>query len=480
MKSNAGLILEKQFLNTINEYGLINKNDKIIIGLSGGADSVLLAFFFKIYSSYLEISPKITVCHINHSLRGIESVRDASFCQEFSEKYGFEFILKEIDVKSHAGKEKLSIELAARNLRYQAFQEALIESGSQKFATAHNLDDLSETMLYRIFKGTGLSGLIAIPVKRDCFIRPFLFSRKQDIVNYLKTSKIGYVEDSSNLNKDYDRNYIRHSLITVIEKRFPGFRRKIGELYRIAYEEEKLWHKQLDGLKKFIEISGGEICLKKQIFMEEENIPVSLIRRFIRSIIRDMVDVNYYPNLGLINKIIESGKNYNGNKIIHRTKMFIIVSSYKSVIFHKVSKIFPNPAKYVKLNGTINFDFMGYRISIEPVVSRLDQYKADSKDKLFYCFINIKNIVKLKIRSRNDGDRIRIKDNKSKKLKDIFIDRKLNYFERSKTIIFEAKLDNSDSIIAFFIPDFGFRVSEDFYIKSVGENIVWRISIIDD
>jgi len=206
---------EQKVLKFIEQFKLINKGDKILVAFSGGPDSVFaLHFLYKFRKKY---KIELLALHFNHGLRGKESNGDENFAKEFCEKQNVQFISQKLDVKTFAKKNKLSIEEAARLLRYENLRRIALKSGCTKIVTAHSQSDNTETILMNLFSGTGLSGLSGIPVRRENIIRPLLCLSKQEIVQYLGEEKINSRLDSSNLNDDFRRNYIRNQILPLIK-----------------------------------------------------------------------------------------------------------------------------------------------------------------------------------------------------------------------------------------------------------------------
>lgn len=198
-------------IKAIDKYGMLDYTDKVVVALSGGADSVCLLYVLK------EISDKygveIGAIHINHMLRGQESDRDEEFVKELCKRENIPLITERIDVLSLAEKSGESIELAARNARYDAFRKL----EGCVVATAHSADDNLETVIYNMTRGSGLKGVCGIPPKRDNFIRPLIFCSRQEIEDYLKKRGATFVTDSSNLTDDYTRNNIRHNIVPLLK-----------------------------------------------------------------------------------------------------------------------------------------------------------------------------------------------------------------------------------------------------------------------
>ncbi len=206
---------EQKVLKFIEQFKLIHNGDKILVAFSGGPDSVFALHFLSKFKKKYGI--ELLALHFNHGLRGKESDDDANFAKEFCDAMNVEFIVQNLNVKTFAKKNKFSIEEAARLLRYKNLDLIAKKWGCTKIVTAHNLSDNTETILMNLFNGTGLSGLMGIPVQRENIVRPLICLSKQEISEYLQKEKINYRVDSSNLSDDFRRNYIRNRIIPLIK-----------------------------------------------------------------------------------------------------------------------------------------------------------------------------------------------------------------------------------------------------------------------
>lgn len=235
-------MLEEKVLATINKYNMINKNDKIVIGVSGGPDSMTLLNVLNNLKEKLGIS--IYVAHINHMIRK-EADEETEYVKEFCEKIGVEFYYERIDVESEARKLKIGSEEAGRNIRYNFFNEVANRIGANKIATAHNSNDNAETVLMNIIRGTSISGLKGIEKIRDGkYIRPIIECNRDEIEEYCKENNLNPRYDKTNLENIYTRNKIRNMLIPFIKKEFnPNIIEGINRLSSIAYEEEQFINK---------------------------------------------------------------------------------------------------------------------------------------------------------------------------------------------------------------------------------------------
>lgn len=208
---------EQKFLKFTDENELISPGEKILVGLSGGPDSVFMLHLLIKFSRRLKI--ELSALHIHHGLRGRDADEDEEFCREFcyNKKVGFVSVKKR--VKSFAKKNRISIEEAGRILRYKEFARILKQKKLDKAATAHNANDNTETVLLNLIKGTGLDGISGIPVKRDNIIRPILCFTREEILTYLNKNKISFRIDKSNEESDFERNYLRNKVVPLIKER---------------------------------------------------------------------------------------------------------------------------------------------------------------------------------------------------------------------------------------------------------------------
>ena len=267
-------MLEDKVLATINKYNMINKNDKVVIGVSGGPDSMTLLNVLNNLKEKLGI--KIYVAHINHMIRE-EADEETEYVKEFCEKIGVDFFYKRIDVESEAKKLKIGTEEARRNIRYKFFDEILNKVGANKIATAHNSNDNAETVLMNIIRGTSVSGLKGIEKIRDGkYIRPIIECNRDEVEEYCKENNLNPRYDKTNLENIYTRNKIRNLLIPFIKKEFnPNIIEGINRLSNIAFEEEQFINKivETEYKKLLISVNNREDNKKEIVLnMKEFNI----------------------------------------------------------------------------------------------------------------------------------------------------------------------------------------------------------------
>lgn len=238
-------MLEEKVLNTINKYNMIQSGDGIVIGVSGGPDSMTLLNILNNLKEKLNI--KLYVAHINHSIRE-EADAETEYVKEFCKKIDVEFFAKKVKVEEIAKELKIGTEEAGRNIRYEFFEEVAHKVGANKIATAHNLNDNAETVLMNIIRGTSVSGLKGIDKVRDGkYIRPIIECSRAEIEDYCKEKNLNPRYDKSNNENIYTRNKIRNLLIPFLQKEFnPNIVEGINRLSQIAIEEEQFINKVVE------------------------------------------------------------------------------------------------------------------------------------------------------------------------------------------------------------------------------------------
>ena len=229
--SDFSPFLEK-VLQAVKEYNMLKPKDKVIVGLSGGADSVTL--LHSLFSLKEALDIELYACHINHNLRGEDSDSDQRFAESFCKSLDIPLRVFSVDVKGALQKHQ-STEEIARKLRYEKFSEyakeiGMIGKGGAKVATAHNACDNSETVLLNLIRGTGLKGLCGIPPVRDCFIRPLIYCTREEIEEYIGANSLKYVTDKTNFSTDYTRNKVRLQLMPLLLEMNPSFHRGVSRM----------------------------------------------------------------------------------------------------------------------------------------------------------------------------------------------------------------------------------------------------------
>lgn len=271
--------LEERVLNTIKKYKLIENKDKVVVGVSGGPDSMTLLHVLYCMKETLDI--QICVAHINHMLRE-EADEETQYVQEFCKRFEIDCYVKKIDVEKEAMHAKVSTELAGRNIRYHFFEEVAQKVGASKIATAHNANDNAETVLMNLMRGTGTSGLKGIePMRDNKFIRPIIECTRKEIEKYCVENKLEPKYDKSNMENIYTRNKIRNGLLPYIEKEFnPNIVDGLNRLSTIVAKEEEYFHKVVENVFKELVIPADNLLEITKTEQNSENICVLNLKKF--------------------------------------------------------------------------------------------------------------------------------------------------------------------------------------------------------
>lgn len=244
--------------SVINKYRMITKGDSIVVALSGGADSVaMLDVLYSLKEKYLL---KIYVMHINHGIRGEEAQRDEAFCRQLADSYGLEIYISHFDVPSLAKKQKISEELCGRNIRYAELFRLAREKNA-KIATAHTASDNAETLIFNLTRGSSISGMSAIPPKRDIIIRPLIECTRQQIETYCREKHLAFVTDSTNLSDNYTRNRIRHMIIPELKSINPQLETALLRFSENARSVCEYLEKSANSLIDSSVTAGGYDCV---------------------------------------------------------------------------------------------------------------------------------------------------------------------------------------------------------------------------
>lgn len=264
------MVLEEKVLDTIKKYELIKKGDNIVIGVSGGPDSITLLFV--LYKLKEKLKIQLTVAHVNHMLRE-EADSETEFVREFCEKIGVKCYIKKINILEEANKQKISTELAGRKARYDFFEEVLQDVHANKIATAHNANDNAETLLMNLIRGSGSSGLKGIEkIREGKFIRPIINCTRKEIEQYCKENNLNPKYDKTNKENIYTRNKIRNLLIPYIEKEFnPNIIETLNRLSEIVEKEDAYFHKIVENGFKNLNITGDNYEKSIKANIEKEH-----------------------------------------------------------------------------------------------------------------------------------------------------------------------------------------------------------------
>ncbi|AKP44481.1 TPA: tRNA lysidine(34) synthetase TilS [Clostridioides difficile] len=441
-------------LSTINKHNLIQKGDKIVLGLSGGPDSVCLLHVLNRLKKDFNI--EIYAAHLNHQIRGIEAQKDALYVSKLCEDMGIIFFVKSINVPKYCENEGLSLEEGARKLRYEMFYEIKDKIKANKIAIGHNLNDQAETVMMRIMRGTGLKGLKGIDYIRDnCIIRPILDVERNEIEEYCEAYNLNPRIDKTNLENIYTRNKIRLDLLPYMKDNFNS--NVIESIVRMSNslksdndyieKEAEAKFREVSNIKEkgFVEINlDNFVCL-------HDAIKVRVLRNSIKHILGDtnFVDQRHIEDImslednSKVNKMLTLPRNI----FVYRKKDCIILTN-EEIVNEEIEFYYNVPS-----NGFIKIKEL--KQIIETQVMSIDRYKSMKLDNSSKGFDFNKVKGGIVIRSRRQGDKIKLAMG-SKKVKDLFIDLKIPREERCKIPI----ITDSEGIIC--VGDY--KISENYKI----------------
>ena len=422
------MIFEKT-LSTIKKYNLIEKGDKIVLGLSGGPDSVCLLHILNRLREVLDI--EVYAAHLNHQIRGLEAQQDALYVSQLCESLGVTFFVKSINVPQYCKDNKLSLEEGARKLRYEMFFEIKESLNANKIAIAHNVNDQAETVLMRMMRGTGLQGLKGIDYIRDgVIIRPILDIERSEIEAYCEEHKLNPRIDSTNLESIYTRNKIRLELIPYMKENFnSNVTESIVRMSNSLRSDSDYIEAEAESkFKDICKVTSDTVDIKINGFSKLHNaIKVRVLRKGIKSILGDtnfidqkhIEDVLEFESESKINKMLTLPRGV----FVYR-KQDCITLTTTEIVTEEIDFLYNIPNNgFVKIKET--------NIIIETQTMTIDRYKNGKVDKMSKGFDLNKIKGGMVVRSRQQGDKIKLAGG-SKKIKDLFIDLKIPREERCK------------------------------------------------
>ncbi|PSL27518.1 tRNA lysidine(34) synthetase TilS [Chitinophaga ginsengisoli] len=266
------------FTAYIEKEELFTRDHSMLLAVSGGVDSVVMAHLFRAAGFTFSIA------HCNFQLRGEESLRDEAFVEDLAARLQVPFYKVRFDTLAHTTTHRVSIQVAARQLRYEWLEQTMVKTGCDFIVTAHHMQDSAETVLMNLSKGTGIAGLHGILPKQAYLVRPLLFAQKADLQAYADEHDISFVEDSSNITVKYTRNFFRHKVIPVIQEAYPGVVANIaGSIIRFR-EAEILYAQAVEKhIKRLVEQKGNMYMipvLKLQKTIPMETVAWEIFRQY--------------------------------------------------------------------------------------------------------------------------------------------------------------------------------------------------------
>lgn len=428
---------------------LFDKENFVLVGVSGGADSVFLLHCL------VQLGYKCKVAHCNFHLRGEESNRDERFVENMAKKLQLDYFKVDFDTVGFAQSEKISIEMSARKLRYDWFEKTAVENNCSVIAVAHHADDSIETMLLNLIRGTGIKGLTGIVAKRENIVRPLLCCTRNEIEKLLKEENIDFVQDSTNAENDFTRNKIRNLILPLFETINPSYRQSLSNAMHIFQETEAIYSEKINEIIPSISFYKDE-CLYIDIQKLQKY-------RYVSSLLFELLSPFGF-NQNQLKDIVEALEKESGLQFFSTThrllkdRDFLIVCTLNNEksekIEHSICQIEELSAENIHLKLNLLSVDKNFKLS-------------KSENKIHIDFDKIK--FPLIVRKWKLGDSFFPLGMKNKKkLSDFFIDEKLNQIEKEN-----CWLLTSDEKIVWIV---GKRIDNRFRITTKTQRVL-EISI---
>lgn len=417
-------------MRAICDNNMLESGDKIVVALSGGADSV--ALFYALLSLREKYNLTVYAAHVNHNLRGEEALRDENFVRELCKKNGVELFVKSVDVKKLAAEQGLGTEICGRNVRYDFFRE-LSEKLGAKTATAHTASDNAETVLFNLARGAGLNGMCGIQPVRGDIIRLLIYVTREQVESYCERNGLSYVTDSSNLTDDYTRNKIRHAVIPVLKEINAGFENNVTNNSVMLRNINSFMELSAHGVIEQITVKNGYSCEKLA------NLTTELRHETLYLLCKENGVEPEYAKLKILSDCLESGGavDFSGTvRAVCKQGVLRFVRTEQEDIF-----------SYIELKSDTSFTYKSKSYEVEFDETHLENYG------------------KLVFRTRRAGDKITLpKRRVTKTLKKFFNELKIPEERRDSVIVLA---DGSDILWAEGI-GFSERGNE---LRKIGINI---------
>ena len=403
----------------IKTEGLFYPGERVAVALSGGKDSVML--FDVLLKKEKELNIEVLAINVEHGIRGVSSVSDSFFVKKLCDNAGKRLLSYSVDAPAYARQKKMSLETAARDLRYKCFFGAIKDGLCDKIATAHHADDDAESVLLNIFRGSGAAGLSGIAESSydGKIVRPMLSVTRKQIDAYIEQNRLDFVTDETNFDTDYSRNFIRNRIIPVIEEKFPDFRSSLKRLGKICKDEDDYI---LSVAKGYLTVGkGGEARLT--LDRNERNRPVIL-----RAAIEGMKKAGMVKDYELTHaEAVASLMDKSVGASVDLPHGFVATRSYNDIIIEKkkAAEEFSVPfsvGEFTLPGGVLKIEKVPFPITNE---NELVPFFAKEKQKGVLYAADSTLFSKAVIRNRKQGDRIKKFGGGEKSLKEFLIDLKI-------------------------------------------------------
>lgn len=454
--------MKEEVLKTIKDHNLIGVGEHVVIGVSGGPDSMALLYILLDIKKDIPFS--ICVAHVNHGVRGKAADKDEEFVKRICERLNLPFHSIRVDMNKYAKNYNMTAEEAGRKLRYDFFRKVLSKHGKGKIAVAHNKNDQAETLIMRFMRGTGIDGLKGIPYKRGNIIRPLLDIDRKVIEAYIEENKIQTRVDKTNLEPIYSRNKIRLELIPYIKENFnPNIIDTLARFSKLVSTESEFLNKiTCETYDKVLKKRG-----KDSIILDREKFNLlhrSMKQRVVRNTLEDIHGNLQGFTESHINSIIKLFSEGGTGKVIHLIHNIIAKTSYEDLIIEKENHLKVKDYSHkLNINGSIYVEELDCYLKTKLVSKGECEIDFSNRFIKYFDYDMISNC--LYVRNRRNGDRFNpIGMEGTKKLKNFFIDEKVPKEERD----FIPLIVTGEDIVWVL----GHRISEKYKITEKTKNII--------
>lgn len=423
----------QKIVSFVEDNSMLEKKDKVVIGVSGGADSVCL--FFVLLELKQQYNLELFVVHVNHGIRGIEADEDEAYVKQLCQQENVFFQSIHADVRTLAKNQGVTEEEAGRNLRYEAFYNACKKHQCHKIAIAHNKNDQAETVLFHLFRGSGLKGLTGIPPVRQEVIRPLLCISRGEIETYLTQRNILYQTDRTNLEEKYSRNKIRRKVLPYVTGEING--KAAEHVVQVASTLKEIQeYINNNAQKAYVRVvkhqEGKYVLPVEEFFQEDRVIQKEILRNIINELAGKLKDIEA-NHIDLILQL----KNKQVGKRLDLPYEICAIREYEAIRIYQREKEkdirLEKEDKLVEIfaSGVYQVPWSQMQISFEIKEYKKNEVIPKNNCTKWFDYDRIKSTVF--IRTRQPGDYFQLDGKGSrKKIKTYFIDRKIPVDEREK------------------------------------------------
>jgi tRNA(Ile)-lysidine synthase len=420
-----------RFTQFIENNSLCTRDSRILLAVSGGLDSMVMLDMF-MRSGY-----RVGVAHVNFQLRGRESDRDQDFVKDYCSRNGIPFHTTNVDTNNYATEKKVSVQMAARSLRYEWFHKVLENEKYDVLATAHHLSDAVETVILNIVRGSGMP-LKGIPVVNNRIIRPLMFATRDELSAFAASHSIAWREDESNISIDYQRNVVRHHVIPVLQQLNPGLEASVQRSMVKALGDDELVRIALNSWQKdYVHVNGDQVRIEKS-GLKQLSHPESLLARLL-----EPFGFNYANVMDVL-----AALNGQPGKVLYSSSHALVIDRAQIIISPSVTAVAPVSIQ----PGESTSRFGSFELAI-----REENHRATNMDPHVAYLDKDKVNFPLQWRTWKDGDYFFPLGMKGrKKVSDFLVDLKISIPDKQSVTVIESQ----DDIVC--IP--GFRIDDRFKV----------------